>query len=252
MRPRALPIVAVVILIASSIDVLAQRGRGAPAPPATPRAAAPADLTGVWISLITEDWRVRMAAPRKGERAGIPLNQAGIAATNAWDPAKDEAAGEPCRAYGAPGVMRAPGRLRISWADDATLKIETEAGTQTRLLRFGAAAGDAEPSWQGVSRAEWEYAGGRRGRGGDQQGSLKAVTTRLRPGYLQKNGVPYGAGAELTEYFARTVEPNGDSYLILTAVVEDPQYLNQPFIRSSHFRKEAANAPWEPEPCSVK
>ncbi len=252
MTPRPLHVTLTALLLLPA-GLGAQRGRGAPAgPPPTARATAPVDLAGTWISLITEDWRVRMAAPRKGERAGIPLNQAGVAATNAWDPAKDEAAGEPCRAYGAPGVMRAPGRLRISWADDNTLKIETEAGTQTRLIRFGTPSADAVASWQGESRGVWELAGGRRGRGTPANGSLKIITTNLKPGYLQRNGVPYGPQAELTEYISRTVETNGDSWLILTAIVEDPQYLNQPFIRSSHFRKEAANAPWEPEPCQPR
>src|SRR4029077_17750293 len=119
-----------------------------------------------------------------------------------------EAAGEQCRAYGAAGVMRAPGRVHITWQDDNTLKVETEAGTQTRLFAFGGKDTGGAPAWQGSSAASWEFAGGRRGRG--RGGDLKVVTTRMRPGYLQKNGVPYGANAVLTEYFARTVEPNGD------------------------------------------
>jgi len=75
----------------------------------------------------------------------------------------------------------------------------------------------------------------------------------MRPGYLQKNGVPYGANATLTEYFARTIEPNGDSWLILTAVVEDAQYLTGRFVRSTHFKRlPDNNTTWEPEPCSVR
>ena len=86
---------------------------------------------------MTEDWRYRMVTPKKGDHPSVPLNAEGVRVADAWDPAKDEAAGEQCRAYGAAGVMRAPGRLHITWQDDNTLKIETEAGTQTRLLRFG-------------------------------------------------------------------------------------------------------------------
>ena len=239
---------AIVLAAGHSADLGAQRGRGGP--PVTPQAGAPVDLTGLWVSVVTEDWRARMAAPRKGERPGIPLNAEGVAATNAWDPAKDEAAGETCRAYGAAGIMRAPGRLRISWADDTTVKIETEAGTQTRLLHFGAIASGSAPSWQGDSRAVWEYAGGRRGGGaGGPGGSLKAVTTNMRPGYVQKNGVPYGGNAILTEYFNRTMEPNGDSWLILTSIVEDPQYFNVPFIRSTHFKKIPDGSGWDPTSC---
>ena len=242
------------LLSAAAPGLHAQRGRGN-APPASPRAGAPVDLTGLWVSIVTEDWRYRMVTPPKGERPGIPLNAEGLRVTNAWDPAKDEAAGEACRAYGPPGVMRAPGRIRISWLDDTTLKIETEAGTQTRVLKFGPpAAPSSPPGWQGDSVAQWEVSGGgRRGRGGaPQSGDLKVVTKNMRPGYSQKNGVPYGANATLTEYFNRTNESDGTSYLILTAILEDPQYYNIPFIRSSHFRKLPDNGPWEVEPCTAR
>jgi hypothetical protein len=159
--------------------------------------------------------------------------------------------------------MRAPGRLRITWQDDTTLKIETEAGTQTRLLRFGPPGPQADaPTLQGTSSAQWEFAGGARGaRGGGRQGAsagpgqgnLKVVTTRMRPGYLQKNGVPYGGNAVLTEYFSRTLEPNGDSWLILSSIVEDPQYLTGPFLRSTHYKKlPDNNTAWEPEACSAR
>ena len=245
----------------SSTWLTAQRGQ-------TARAAAPVDLTGYWVSIVTEDWRYRMVTAARGDHPSVPLNAAGNALANSWDPAKDEAAGEQCRAYGAAGLMRAPGRLHVTWQDDTTLKIETEAGTQTRLLRFAPstgsgqgpqAAGEAAPAWQGLSAATWEFAGAARGgRGaaapqGPRAGNLKAVTTRMRPGYLQKNGVPYSANAVLTEYFSRTVEPNGDSWLILTSIVEDPQYLTGPFIRSTHFKRlPDNNTAWEPEPCSSR
>src|SRR5262245_45833843 len=105
----------------------AQPGRGGRgAQPLTGRPGAAVDITGYWISLVTEDWIYRMITPPKGDRRNIPVNAAAIAAVNAWDPAKDEAAGEQCKAYGAVGSMRQPGRLHITWADDNTLKIDTE------------------------------------------------------------------------------------------------------------------------------
>ena len=244
-------------LLAGSLiaPLQAQRGGrgGQRGPDAAPRAAAPVDLTGYWVSVVTEDWRYRMITPKKGDHPSVPLNAEGVRVADGWDPAKDEAAGEQCRAYGAGGVMRAPGRLHITWQDDTTLKVETEAGSQTRLLRFGApqATDAGQLEWQGASAAEWEFAGGRRGRG--QGGDLKVVTAKMRPGYLQKNGVPYSANAVLTEYFARTVEPNGDSWLILTAIVDDPQYLAARFVRSTHYKRlPDNNSTWEPEPCSAR
>ena len=237
----------------------AQRGGGQGRQGAAPsaRTAAPVDLTGYWITVVTEDWRYRMVTPARGDHPSVPLNAAGNALANIWDPAKDEAAGEQCKAYGAAGVMRLPGRIHITWQDDTTLKIETEEGTQTRLLRFGPQPADAAGSLMGEAAATWELAGGGRGgRGGGPRpagGNLKVVTTKMKPGYLQKNGVPYGANAVQTEYFSRTMEPNGDSWLILTAIVDDPQYLTGPFLRSTHYKRlPDTNTTWEPEPCSAK
>jgi hypothetical protein len=146
--------------------------------------------------VITEDWRFRMMTGANGEVTGLPVTPAARAAADAWDPAKDEAEGLQCKAYGAPSLMRLPGRAQISWQDDNTLKIDYDTGQQTRLLRFGGAeAATAEPSWPGYSVAEWEreavpvsgVSGGGFGRAGGPRfggpaptGSLKVVTTRLR------------------------------------------------------------------------
>jgi hypothetical protein len=226
-------------------------------PPPTPRAAAPVDLTGLWVSVVTEDWRWRMRTPPKGDYASLPLTDAATKAADAWDPAKDTAAGEQCRGYGAPGIMRLPGRIRISWDTDTTLKIETEAGTQTRLLNFVAAAPRGESTWQGSSVASWQVAGGGGGRRGaaaapPRGGSLRVITTSMRPGYLRKNGVPYSANARVTEYINRTNEPSGDSWLIVTTLVEDPQNLNARFVTSSHFKKVADGSAWSPTPCTAE
>jgi len=232
-----------------------QRGGQRGAPP-TPRSSAAADLTGYWISVITEDWEFRMLTPPKGEFGGlgsIPINEEGRRVANTWDPAKDEAAGEQCKAYGAAAIMRAPGRLHITWEDDNNLRVDTEAGTQTRLFHFGAAkTATAERTWQGYSAAEWE--GGARGRGGSggTGGTLKVVTTNLRPGYLRKNGAPYSANALITEYYDRYTGPNGDEWLVITTIVDDPQYLSQTFVTSTNFKKLPDATGWNPTPCSVR
>src|SRR5438552_13852440 len=143
-------------------------GGGQPAgPPPTAQASATVDLTGYWVSLVTEDWRWRMATPPKGDLASIPVSQAGRDLANAWDPAKDEAEHNECKAYGAAAIMRVPTRAHITWENENTLRLDTDAGTQSRLFRFGAAQGSAERTWQGSSVAQWEpVAGGRGGRGG--------------------------------------------------------------------------------------
>jgi len=234
----------------SALPSFSQGGRGAAAAAVTAKAQASVDLTGQWVAVVTEDWRWRMITPAKGDYASVPINAAGRKLADSWDPAKDEASGEACKAYGAAGVMRLPGRVRISWADDETLKLETDAGTQTRLFYFKepkSQGGD----WQGVSQASWETVAAGRGQP-NPTGALKVVTSKMRPGYLRKNGVPYSDKAVLTEYFDRTKEPNGDSWLVVTTVVDDPAYLNQSFIISSHFRKETDLSKWNPTTCMAR
>src|SRR6185295_12961200 len=170
------------VMMALPVSVHGQRGRGgqAQAPP-TPKAAAPVDLTGYWESVVTEDWKFRMVTPKKGEYGGMPINPEGRRVADTWDPAKDEAAGNQCKAYGAAAIMRVPGHLHITWENDTTLRVDMDAGTQTRLLRFGGApAKGAEPSWQGVSTAQWQAASG--GQRGERNGNMKVVTTDMRAG----------------------------------------------------------------------
>src|SRR3989449_6654144 len=140
------------------------QGRGQA--PLTARTAAPFDITGYWVALVTDDWRYRMLTPPKGNVDYLPVNAEGRRATNSWDPAKDEASGQQCRAYGAGGVMRLPGRLHITWESDNTLRLETDTGSQTRRFLFGdpPASTDA-PTWQGRSIARWEFPPVARGRG---------------------------------------------------------------------------------------
>jgi hypothetical protein len=275
-------------LAAASTAVSAQRGRGGQAgpalPPATPRAGAPVDLTGTWVSIVTEDWRWRMVTPPKGDVASVPVNPEGRKVAQAWDLAADNAAGNQCKAFGVGGVMRQPGRLRISWQDDSTLKLEFDAGTQTRLLSFDRTqAAGTEKTWQGYSRAEWEIppGAGRLGgsgpgltitgvpggggvglRGGPPPrgvasiysgGNLKVVTTGFREGYLRKNGVPYSESATLTEYIHRLPpHPNGDHWLQVVTIVEDPRYLTQPFYTSTNFRLEPDGSKFTPTPCRTE
>ena len=258
-RIAVVSVLTVYVSLMTSVAMQAQ-GRGAPAAPPTPRAMAPLDLTGYWVAIISEDWRWRMVTPPKGDYASIPLNVAGKNLADTWDPARDEAAGEPCKAYGAPGVMRGPTRLHITWLDDTTLKLETDYGMQTRLLQFRAprTAASAAPSLQGVTTAQWVMSAGGGGGGGGgvdrapRRGSLKSVTTRLRPGYLRKNGVPYSANAVFTEYWDIHAGPNGSQWLVVTNTVDDPANLQTPWVTSVHFRKEADGAKWDPAPCSAR
>ena len=242
-------------LLAAGASVRAQgRGGGAPAgPPPSPRAAAPTDLTGNWVAVITEDWQWRMVTPAKGDYASVPLSPAGRKLADAWTPDQDGS----CKAFGAPALLRHPGRVRITWEDDRTLKIETDAGVQTRRLRFGASAPSGPRDLQGHSVAEWQAmqgvvpASGAAGGGPPataRSGTLKVVTTNLQAGWLRRNGVPYSENAVLTEYFDRFTDGTTEWFSV-TTLVEDPANLTMPFVISSNFKKEADASRWTPAPC---
>jgi hypothetical protein len=233
----------------------AQAQRPAAAPSASDaRTRAPLDLTGYWVSVVTEDWRFRMLVADPGDTESVPLNPAGLKLAKAWDPAKARAdSANACRAFGAAGLMRIPGRLHISWQDGNTLQVQTDSGTQTRLFHFGGTApADMVPSWQGYSVASWQGTGPQ-GRGARaptvKEGYLQVDTGHLLPGYLRTNGIPYGAQTSLEEYYDSFRELNGDVWLVITTVVTDPEYLTQPFVTSTHFKKLADASGWDPTPC---
>lgn len=253
------------LVIISGVLALATRASAQPGappgPPRNPKAAAPIDLTGYWVSIVTEDWRFRMVTPAKGDYLSVPMNLESKKVADAWDPAKDEAAGEQCKSYGAAGIMRLPERLHITWQDDNTLRMDIDAGTQTRLFHFGPAKpSEGARTWQGDSAAEWQFqrtppntmGQPQRPTGPPESGNLKVITTHMRAGYLRKNGVPYSDNAVLTEYYDVVQEPDNSQWLILTSVVRDPLYLQQPFVISTHFKKQADGWGWDPTACSAR
>jgi len=244
----------------------------------TPKSAAPIDLSGYWVSLVTEDWRIRMLTAPKGDYYSLPLTAEARRVADTWDAAKDIAEGKQCMSYSAPGIMRVPGRLHFTWENDSTLKLETDAGRQTRVFSFSPARQPAgSPSAQGNSTAEWltpqktrAYTSKLAARdantpgfpgifnGEDEKpadtrnlgGTLRVVTTNLRPGYLRNNGVPYSANARMTEYLD-IHQQNGVDYLVDLQVVEDPQYLEVPWVTSNHFRREPDGSRFDPRPCEL-
>jgi hypothetical protein len=286
----------VIVVCVLSTGLLYGQGRGEATP--TAKSMAPIDLTGYWTAVVTEDWHVRMLTAPKGDfgsgvagtienpgvgfigagpnpsaQGNIPYNVAGARAAMTWDPARDEAEGHACKAYGAGGIMRQPTHLRIGWQDDNTLRVEADYGTQTRLFHFGPPISEgrldysnatffpaqppkldppagSEPSIQGYSIAQWTIMGGTAGT--ERGGNLKVVTSRLTPGYYWKNGMPYSANATLTEYF-RTMElPERSQWIRYTQIANDPDYLTQPWIVNYAFKKLPDASKWKPTPCTVK
>ena len=264
MRGDLTRVVRLGIVLAASIGavhIAFAQGRAAPAagPPPTARAAAPIDITGHWVSLITDDWVYRMITPAKGDVSYVPLNPEGRRIAEAWDPARDEAAGEACKGYAAPAIMRLPSRVNITWQDDNTLKLDIDTGMQTRVFHFGQREPQGARSWQGWSFAAWElsgtteqfYAGPTSLGQIKRAGSLRVDTNNLRAGYLRKNGVPFSESAFMTEYYNLIVEDDGNQYLVIQTFVADPRYLTGHFVRTLQFKREPDGSKRTPVPCSA-
>ena len=257
LQRRSTPLLCIVAaLVAASVlaqGPLAAQGPTAPVPPpATPRTAAPIDLAGYWVAVVTEEWLWRMVTPPRGDYTSIPLSDEGRRVAGLWEPAMDGS----CKAYGAAGLMRIPTRLNITWQGSDVIKVESDAGQQTRLLRFNQASPAGGRSLQGLSLASWEPLGGpapmRNGQRigpAPQGGTLKVVTTNLLEGWLRKNGVPYSESTTLTEFWDRVAFPNGDVWLTVSQYVNDPKYLLNEYTTSMHFKREADGSKWKPTPC---
>jgi hypothetical protein len=246
-----------VALAAFCIALQAYAQFGPPPPPdlRSARERAPIDLTGQWVAVVTEDWRWRMVTPPVGDTASLPLNAQGRAVAAAWDFERDRRDGNFCRAFGPPGLIRQPTRLRIDWQDGDTLRLQFDAGEQTRSLHFKP-PGSSARSLQGESTANWFRQTQARGVFAAQTpntgGSLQVRTTNLTPGYLRPNGVPYGERATVKEFFSTFTLPDGNgTWLVVTTVVNDPEYLATDILMSTQFKKETGRAGWNPRGCDI-
>lgn len=234
-------------------------GLGRPAGPA--REAAPVDLTGYWVAIVTEDWIERMSpdSPPSGTGGGFGRRTGGPAAEAAQTPSNPD---DPCRVYGAGGSLRVPGRLHITWIDDDTLQLELDAGSQRRILHFDPSApAPAEKTLQGYSVATWQTGasgggfgvgfGGGFGGGAPAEppawGSLQVVTTNMTGGYLLTSRSNYSASAVLLEHFTHHVD-FGQEYFTVTAVLEDGPASST---TSSTFKKEANGSKFKPAGCEI-
>jgi hypothetical protein len=230
-------------------------------PPPPAQKAAAIDLTGYWVTVVTEDWRWRMLTPPHGDYASVPLNPAGKKLADTFDAAqyggRSDSQVIDCRAYYAAGLMRMPTRVHITWANDETLKLESDWGEQTRMFYFKKSdMPQSGPTPQGSSFAVWQrpqIAGG--GGFGFRRGppppanKLYVVTDNLVPGWLRRNGVPYGSKTHMEEWYQIYHDPTGKEWFDVTTKVEDPEYLMAPFITSDDFRKEPDGSKWAPHPC---
>jgi hypothetical protein len=221
----------------------------------SPRERALIDITGQWVAIVNEDWRWRMVTPPVGDTESLPVNARARTAAAEWDLERDTSEGNLCKAFAGPGLMRQPTRIRIEWEDGDTLKLDFDAGRQVRRFEF-ASQPAAEPSLQGHSDAQWFRQTQSRGVFGQRTppegGSLVVRTTQLTGGYLRPNGVPFSERTTVKEFFNTfTLPGDAGTWLVVTTVVTDPEYLTTDLITSSQYKKEMGRAGWNPRPCEI-
>lgn len=216
--------------MASSTRLLCVMLALATVPLADRSAFAQIDLSGEWVCLLHEDrpYRRDPPGPDVGDYTGLPINDAARLKADSYDASIYSVPEHQTQPATGMYVDRAASDMRISKVmDDATQKVVAFkiyrapfAGTTRMIWMDGR---DRPPDYaahtfQGFSLGRWD---------GD---TLVVETTHVKAGTIQRNGVPHSDRATMTEYFFRH-----GNMLTLVNIVVDPEYLEEPFIRSSNF-----------------
>jgi hypothetical protein len=200
-------------------------------------ALAQMDFSGEWGPVRNQD---NTENPLVGDWVGIPLNEAGLARSEAWDASIQSLPEWQCRPHGWAYIYRGPTALRI-WRDIDPVSREVTAfhaqwqqSAETPIFLDGRLEPpDYAPyTWMGFSTARWEG------------NILKIATTHLKEDYLRRNGIFVSDRAKITTYWIR----RGD-YLTWINIVHDPVYLTEPLIRSGEYRL-TLGAQFPPHPCT--
>jgi hypothetical protein len=185
---------------------------------------AQSDFSGEWAPVRNQD---NTENPLVGDWVGLPLNDAGLARSEAWDASIQSLPEWQCRPHGWAYIHRGPTALRI-WRDVdpvtrdvVAFHAQWQQSSETPIYLDGRPhPPDFAPySWMGFSTAVWEGT------------TLKITTTHIKEDYYRRNGIFSSDRAKVTTYWSR----HGD-YLTWINIVHDPVYLTEPLIRSGEYR----------------
>jgi hypothetical protein len=188
---------------------------------------AEVDLSGQWADKYHEDWPERLPGPDVADYSGLPINEAARIKADSWEASVQTIPERQCIAHPFPYSLRGPANLKI-WAELDPVSERPIAwkvyGTFGRATHTVWMDGRAHPSkyaahtFEGFTTGVWE---------GDM---LTTYTTHIKMGYLRRNGVPTSDETTVTEHWVR----HGNT-LTAIAIVEDPVYLTEPYIRTSSW-----------------
>jgi cyclase len=188
-------------------------------------ACAQIDLGGEWAATFHEDLQHR-GGVRLGDYTGLPLNESGWRKAESWDESARSTFERQCIPHVVTYAMRGPANIRFQKIIDP---VSGELTAYSLLGSYGRPRtiwmdGREHPSplaphtWAGFSTGHWE------------RNMLVVETTHIKTGWLLRNGAPTSDLATMTEYYTRY-----GNYLMLASFVNDPVYLDEPFIRTSNF-----------------
>jgi len=172
----------------------------------------------------------RGAGPEIGDYGGVPINEAARLFGLSYDASRLTLRQHQCDGYVAPYQIRAIGNAR-AWEerDPHTHRLtaihwynQTFEGKRTIWM-------DGRPHPPAYAPHTWM--GFSTGRFVDN--ALEVQTTHLKQGWLRRNGLPESDQATMVEFFLR----HGDR-LTHTAVVTDPVYLAEPFVKTTDFFRQ--------------
>lgn len=201
------------------------------------------DLTGEWTAATNEDAIYRGAGGFLGDYEGLPLNAAARQMAQSWDADILSQPERSTQAHPAVYAMRGEGpNIRISGIRDSAteqliaLRIVGMFGRADRTIWLDGRPHPseyAEHTWDGFSTGTFH------------DGELTVTTTHMKMGVLQKVGVYASPYSVLTEHYYRH-----GLYLTMVSIVDDPIYLEEPFVRSQTWvlnpnQNVGPALPWE-------
>ena len=198
--------------------------------------ARPPDIAGEWRLDNAED----PGQPPLADYLGIPFNEAGRLRADTTPESIWGTAEYQCRPHSAPHQWRGVGGARILKDLDPISRevISYRVQFMRSLDRPIFMDGRPHPpawaphSWTGFSTGEWIGH------------TLKVTTTHLKDGYLKRGGPQTSDMLTMTEYLTRQ-----DDILTIVQVVDDPIYLDEPYVISVTYSYDP-NAGPSTENCS--
>jgi len=190
-------------------------------------AFAQRDLSGNWAALYHEDQPHRIPGPDLGDYTGLPLNDAGRLKADSWDASILTLREHQAKPHPSTYSLRGPANIRITrqldpvTQDTIAYELFGTFGQATRMIWLDGRShppGYAAHTWAGFSTGRWDG------------NALEVVTSHLKAGWIQRNGAAHSDQATMTERFIRH-----GNYLTVVTVVDDPIYLEEPFIRSTNW-----------------